>query len=162
MLRWLFEVERRALWLVDLTEVLLGLAVLERSATALFSALIVEPKIERRPIDAFVGDVDLLEPAADALIPEPEAVGCDTSSVASRDSSFLFVIELSEGLAFKPNFAVEAALPVVAGRRWTRSLSPLPGAPRWLEGIAVAESLIPIINGLHLNKSLNAGLMERR
>lgn len=82
MLRWLFVVERRALWLVDLAGVLLGLAVLERSATALFSTLIVEPKIERRPIDAFVGDVDLLEAAADSLLPVPEAVGFDVSSVA--------------------------------------------------------------------------------
>lgn len=71
------------------------------------------------------------------------------------------MIELSEGLAFKPDFAAEAALPVVAGRRWTRALSPLPGVSRWLEGIAVAGSLVPIINGLHLNKSLNAGLIER-
>ena len=161
MLRWLFEVERRALWLVDLAGVLLGLAVLERSATALFSTLIVEPKLERRPIDAFVGDVDLLELAVDTLLPVPEAVGFGVSSAAPRVSSFLFVIELSEGLAFKPGFAVEAALPVVAGRRWTRSLSPLPGASRWLEGIVVAESLIPIINRLHLNNSLNAGLIER-
>ena len=71
------------------------------------------------------------------------------------------MIELSEGLAFKPGFAVEAALPVVAGRRLTLSFSPFPRASRWLEGIAVAESLMPIVNGLHLNKSLNAGLMER-
>ena len=131
MLRWLFEVERRALWLVDLTGVLLGLAVLERSATAFFSTLAEELKVERRPIDAFVGDVDLLKPAADTLLPGPGAAGFDVSSVVPRDSSLRFVMELSEGLAFKPGFAVEAALPVVAGRRWTRSLRPFPRASRW-------------------------------
>ena len=83
MLRWLFEVERRALWLADLAGVLLGLAVLERSGTAFFSALIVELKIDRRPIDAFVGDVDLLEATADARLPVPEATGFDVSSVAT-------------------------------------------------------------------------------
>ena len=147
---------------MDFTGVLLGLAVLERSATAFFSTLTVELRLERRLIDAFVGDVDLFETAAaDTLSPVPEAVGCDVSSVAPRDSSFLLVIELSEDLVFKLGFAVEAALPVVAGRRWTRPLSPFPGASHWLEGIAVAKGLIPITNGLHLNELLNAGLKDR-
>ena len=83
MLRWLFEVERRALWPVALAGVLLGVAVLERSGAALFSTLTVELNIERRPIEAFVGDVDLLKPTADARLPVPEAAGLGVSSVAN-------------------------------------------------------------------------------
>lgn len=72
--------------------VLFGLAVLDRSAAGFFSTLfIVEPKVERRPIDALVGDVDRLGVGTDACLPVPEMD-------ASSGALFLFVIELSEGL----------------------------------------------------------------
>lgn len=130
----------RALWIKGFAETLLGLALLDRSVTDFLSTWFVEPIVERRPIDALVGDVDLLELATNALLVVPTAARFDPSSAASSDSTFLFVIELSEGLAFKFDFVKEAALPVVAARREIGSLTPPFGVPRWLEDIAVVES----------------------
>ena len=125
------------MWVEGFAETLLGLALLARSATGLFSTLFVGPIVERRPIDALVGDVDLLELAMDTFLLVLSTAGLDRSSAVSSGSTFLFVIELSEGLAFKFDFAEDSALPVVAARRENGSLTPPFGVPRWLEDIAV-------------------------
>lgn len=107
------------------------LAALGRSAgEAFFSTLVIGPNTDFRPTEAFVGDVDLLEPAVACRCLE---VGVfDVSSPPSRDSGVLSTIELSEGLAFRVDLEEAAALPVVA------DLMPLKGTRCWLEDIIVA------------------------
>lgn len=125
------------MWVEGFAETLLGLALLDRSAVGLFSTLFVEPIVERRPIDALVGDVDLFELAMDAFLLAPSTAGLDRSSAVSSGSTFLFVIELNEGLAFNFDFDEDAAFPVVAARPENGSLTPPFGVPRWLDDIAV-------------------------
>lgn len=125
------------MWVEGFAETVLGLALLDWSAMGLFSTLFFEPIVERRPIDALVGDVDLLELAMDAFLLVPSTAGLDRSSAVSSGSTFLFVIELSEGLAFNFDFAKDAALPVVAARPELGSLTPPFGVPRWLDDIAI-------------------------
>ena len=125
------------MWVEGFAETVLGLALLDWSAMGLFSTLFFEPIVERRPIDALVGDVDLLELAMDAFLLVPSTAGLDRSSAVSSGSTFLFVIELSEGLAFNFDFAKDAVLPVVAARPELGSLTPPFGVPRWLDDIAI-------------------------
>ena len=95
-----------------------GLAALGRSA---FSTLVIVPNTVFRPIEAFVGDVDLLAAVATMDACLLEAGLFDASSSIVRDSGVLFTMEPREGRAFRLGLLDGAALPVVA------AFVPLPG-----------------------------------
>ena len=125
MLRGELVFEGRALGVVAFVAALFGLVVLDRSGAGLFSTFVVGPGWERRPIDAFVGDVERLMLVVDICL--SEATSLDVSTGLSKDTGVLFVIELKDALAFRLDFAVKAALPVVAGRREVEPLIPFRG-----------------------------------